>query len=71
VRIIAQTAGYVAVVSSTADSMVPTTAGATGMYIAANTANGDFLTCSPSQLVCYASTSTSTLAPGFSVAEMA
>jgi hypothetical protein len=71
VRIIAQTAGYVAVVSSTADSMVPTTAGLTGMYISANTANGDFLTTSPSMLVCYASTSTSTTNPGVSIGEMA
>jgi hypothetical protein len=43
VRVIAQTAGYVGVVNSTAEAQTPTTAANAGMYIAANTASGDFL----------------------------
>lgn len=70
VRVIAQTAGYVGVFNSTSDAVVPTTAAGSGMYIAANTASGDYLTVNPGQILGYASTTTSTGAPIVSVAEM-
>jgi hypothetical protein len=69
IRCIAQTAGYIAVVNSTAESITPTTAAGSGMLIAANTASGDYLTCNPGQFLCYASTTTSTVAPIVNVCE--
>jgi hypothetical protein len=71
IRVIAQTAGYVAVINTTAEGITPTTAAASGMFIAANTASGDYLKCTPGQILAYASTTTSTAAPIVSVAEMA
>jgi hypothetical protein len=69
IRVIAQTAGYIGVVNSTAEAQTPTTAAGSGMYVAANTASGDYLTCSPGQFLCYASTTTSTVAPIVNVCE--
>ena len=69
VRVIAQTAGYVGVVNTTAEAQTPTTAATSGMFIAANTASGDYLTVNPGQILCYASTTTSTGSPVVSVAE--
>ena len=69
IRCIAQTAGYIGVVNSTAEAQTPTTAATSGMYIAANTASGDWLTCTQGQFLCYASTTTSTANPIVSVAE--
>jgi hypothetical protein len=71
IRVIAQTAGYVGVVNSTAEAQTPTTAAGSGMFIASNTASGDYLTVTPGQILCYASTTTSTGSPIVSVAEFA
>ena len=66
VRVISPVAGYVAI-----DNLgtVPTTAGATGTYIAASTANGDYFQCVPGMLLSFSSTSTST--GSVNVSEMA
>jgi hypothetical protein len=70
IRVIAQTAGYVGVVNTTAEAQTPTTAALSGMFIAANTASGDLVTVTPGQILCYASTTTSTTAPIVSVTEI-
>jgi hypothetical protein len=69
IRVIAQTAGYIGVVNSTAEAQTPTTAATSGMYIAANTASGDYLTVTNGQILCYARTTTSTTAPMVNVCE--
>jgi hypothetical protein len=71
IRVIAQTAGYVGVVNTTAEAQTPTTAATSGMFIAANTASGDYVQCTPGQILCYASTTTSTANPVVSVTEFA
>ena len=71
IRVIAQTAGYIGVVNTTAEAQTPTTAAGSGMFVAANTASGDYLTVTPGQILCYASTTTSTGSPIVSVAEFA
>jgi hypothetical protein len=56
VRVISPVAGYIAI-----DNLgtVPTTAGATGTFIAANVANGDTFACTPGEVLSFSSSSTS------------
>lgn len=57
VRVISQLSGYITIGSS-ADPTIASTAGA-GTFITANTANGDYFTCTPGQKVLFSSTTTS------------
>lgn len=58
IRVISQVAGWISVTQTTGVT-VPTTAGGAGVFIAANTASGDYFSCNPGQIFSFASTSTS------------
>lgn len=68
IRVLSQLAGWATINQSTADSIIASSAGGTGMVIAANTAAGDYFTVQPGQILVFSSTSTSTGA--ISVTEM-
>jgi hypothetical protein len=68
IRVLSQLAGWGTVNQSTADSIIASSAGGTGMLIAANVAQGDYLTVRSGQIFVFSSTSTSTGA--VSVTEM-
>jgi hypothetical protein len=68
IRVLAQLQGWVTINQSTGDSIIASSAGGTGMIVAANTAAGDYFTVRPGQIFTFSSTSTSTGA--VSVTEM-
>ena len=57
VRVISQISGYVAIDNT--GTLITTTTFANGTYIAANTANGDYFTVTPGEMLEFTSTSTS------------
>jgi len=60
IRIMAQLAGWGTINQSTADSIIASSAGGTGLIIPAMTSGGEYLTVRPGQIFTFTSTSTST-----------
>ena len=72
IRVVTQTAGYVAVVATTADTSIPTTAVSTSVVAALLPANlPEYFTVNPGMILAFASTTTSTVpTPIVNVVEM-
>jgi hypothetical protein len=75
IRVISQINGWVAVLQSTAtmfstSTMLAANGGPAGTYIAANTANGDYWTVNPGQILGFTSTTTGTTGTIISCTEL-
>jgi hypothetical protein len=71
VRVISQINGYISIDQTTGTSLLSTSTFSGGMFIAANTANGDYLTVTPGQYLTFTSSTTGTTGSSIiSVSEM-
>ena len=68
IRVLSQLAGWGTINQSTSDLIIASSAGGTGMIIAANTSGGEYFTVQSGQIFVFSSTSTSNAA--ISVTEM-